>query len=325
VPKSSSSSAGPEAEAGARGETEPLVRETEAARRAAHRFIAPGVLAVEGPDREAFLQGQLTQDVRGLAPGAARLAAGLTPKGKVLFFATLLAEPERLLLVLPLGAVPAVVAHLSRYAAFQKTTVRDASEGRLLAELYGADTASVPLPHGGARLPPWGELAGAILAPDSARETLEAALAAVGSVPLSEATAEALRIEAGRPRLGFDATDAHLPDEVGLEAAISRTKGCYVGQEIVARRKTYGKPTRRLVGFRFEDGLLEPGTSLASPDRLDRELSRVTSAAVSARFGPIGLGVASFEAAEGATLVSAAEPARRALVTGLPFQPSAFE
>jgi len=79
-----------------------------------------------------------------------------------------------------------------------------------------------------------------------------------------------------------------------------------------------------LVGFRFEDGLLPPGTPLASPDRLDRELSRVTSAAVSARLGPIGLGVASFEAADGATLVSPAEPARRAIVTGLPFPPSAF-
>ena len=315
MPKSSPADAG----AGA----ERLAREDEAARRAAHRLIAPGVVAVEGPDREAFLQGQLTQDVRGLAPGAARLAAGLTPKGKVLFFATLVAEPERLILVLPLTAVPTVVAHLSRYAAFQKTTVRDASEGRLLAELYGAAAASVPTPDGGTRLPPWGEIAGGILAPDAAREALEAALAAAGSVPVSEATAEALRIEAGRPRLGADATDAHLPDEVGLEAAISRTKGCYVGQEVVARRKTYGKPTRRLVGFRFEDGLLPPGTPLASPDRLDRELSRVTSAAVSARLGPIGLGVASFEAADGATLVSPAEPARRAIVTGLPFPPSA--
>ena len=317
MPKSSSSSPGPQRGTGAPPET--LVREDEAARRAAHRLVAPGVVAVEGPDREAFLQGQLTQDVRGLAPGTSRLAAGLTPKGKVLFFATLLAEPERLQLVLSLPAVSSVVAHLSRYAAFQKATVRDESSGYVLAELYGAHAGSVPVPEGGTRLPPWGELAGAILAPDSARGTLEAALAAAGAVPISEATAEALRIEAGRPRLGADATDAHLPDEVGLEAAISRTKGCYVGQEIVARRKTYGKPTRRLVGFRFEDGLLAAGTPLAGPDRLDRELSRVTSAAMSARFGPIGLGVASFEAADGATLVCPAEPDRRAVVTGLPF------
>jgi len=259
--------------------------------------------------------------VRGLAPAQARLAAGLTPKGKVLFFGTLLAEPDRLLLVVPLTSVTAVVAHLSRYAVFQKTTVRDASEGRLLAELYGASAASSPTSEGsiGISLPGWGELAGAILATESERGTLEKALAAAGSVPISDATAEALRIEAGRPRLGADATDAHLPDEVGLEEAISRTKGCYVGQEIVARRKTYGKPTRRLVGFRFESGPLSPGTALAAPDRLDRELSRVTSDAMSARFGPIGLGVASFDAADGATLVSVADPERRAVVTALPF------
>jgi folate-binding protein YgfZ len=232
----------------------------------------------------------------------------------VLYFGRLLAAGDRLLLLLPPDAVPGVQAHLAKYAAFQKVAVRDASAEWTLAELYGA--ASAAPPAGGWRLPAWGELGGEILAPAAARPELEAALAAAGSGPIGDAAAEALRIEAGRPRLGADATDANLPDEVGLEDAISRTKGCYVGQEVVARRKTYGKPTRRLVGLRFEEGPIAPGTELSAEDRPDRPLGRVTSAAISPRLGPIGLGIASVEAGSGARLAS---PAGHARVTTLPF------
>jgi folate-binding protein YgfZ len=280
-----------------------------------HRLSAAGVVAIEGPDRESFLQGQLTQDVRGLAPGASRLAAGLTSKGKVLYFGRLLAEPERFLILLPRDAVEAVRTHLAKYAAFQKVTVRDASEGRLLAALYGPGSAAITAPPGDTRLPAWGELAGEILGSEAGRGALEAALAAAGSIPISDDVAEALRIEAGRPRLGFDATEANLPDEVGLEDALSRTKGCYVGQEIVARRKTYGKPTRRLAGLRFEGAPMPTGTALALPERPDRELARVTSVATSERFGPIGLGIVSYEAADGARLAAAEDSARLAAAT----------
>lgn len=274
-------------------------------------------MAVEGPDREAFLQGQLTQDVRGLSPGESRLAAGLTPKGKVLYFGRLLGAGERILLLLPRDAVPGVLAHLSKYAAFQKVGVRDASGDFVLADLYGPAAAALPLPADSWRLPAWGELAGGILAPVAARPELEEVLTAAGSAPVPDEIAEALRIEAGRPRLGADATEANLPDEVGLEDAISRTKGCYVGQEIVARRKTYGKPTRRLVGLRFEGGLLAAGTELAAASRPDRPVASVTSAAVSARLGPIGLGIASYDAPDGARLSSPSGGS--AVVEPLPF------
>ena len=264
--------------------------------------------------------------MRGLSPGGARLAAGLTPKGKVLYFGWLLGSADRFLLVLPRNAAAFVLTHLARYAAFQKVTVRDVSEDYVLASLYSP--ADAALPEGALRLPGWGELAGRILAPARERRALEAALVAAGSVALAEEEAEARRVEAGRPRLGADATEANLPDEVGLEEAISRNKGCYVGQEVVARRKTYGKPTRRLVGLRFEGTPLPPGTPLADPARPDRELGRVTSAALSRRLGPIGLGIASYEAPDGARLVAAADgaasagaeaPSCGAVVTPLPF------
>lgn len=254
--------------------------------------------------------------MRGLAPGESRLAAGLTPKGKVFYFGRLVAEPDRFLLVLPRDSVAAVQAHLARYASFQRVSVRDVSDAFLLADLY--TPAEVAAPAGAVRLTGWGELSGEILAPAAEGPALEAALVAAGSTPIPDEQAEALRIEAGRPRLGADATDANLPDEVGLEEAISRTKGCYVGQEIVARRKTYGKPTRRLVGVRFERDLLPPGTELAAAERPDRVLGRVTSAAVSPRLGPIGLGIFLHEAPDGARLI-AADGTGSATLVPLPF------
>src|SRR5439155_13768281 len=128
-----------------------------------------------------------------------------------------------------------VVAHLSKYAVFQKVTVRDASSRYVRLGLYGPRASGFPLPSGAARLPADGELASEVLASATARDGLERDLAEAQSVEVSVALAEALRIEAGRPRLCQDADGSNLADEVGLQAAISTTKGCYVGQEIVAR------------------------------------------------------------------------------------------
>jgi tRNA-modifying protein YgfZ len=169
------------------------------------------------------------------------------------------------------------------------------------------------------RLPPEAEFAGEILAPAAAFPDLEARLEQACSVPISPPTAEVLRIEAGRPKLGRDANESHLPDEMRLEAAISTTKGCYVGQEVVARLRTYGRVNRRLVGFRFPEEPLEAGTVFPNPEKPGHELARVTSAAVSPRFGPIGLGVAFRDVSEGDTLRFSDAPTRVAVVSPLPF------
>jgi folate-binding protein YgfZ len=284
----------------------------------AHRF-PPGVIAVEGPDRAAFLQGQVTQDVGGLSPGEARPAAGLTAKGKLLYFGRLVGEAERLLLLLPRESIPAAVAHLARYAAFQKASVRDATEEYARAALYGPRAGEVIPPGDTVRFPGEGEVAIEILAPAAAGPALERALLESGSVPVSPETAEILRIEAGRPRLGVDAGESNIPDEVRLAAAISTTKGCYVGQEIVARMRTYGRLQRRLVGFRFPGEPVPAGTVFFNPAKEGHELARVTSVAVSPRFGPIGLGLAFREVAEGATLTVLDAPDRVAMVSALPF------
>jgi folate-binding protein YgfZ len=277
------------------------------------------VVAVEGPDRLDFLQGQVTQDVSGLAPGESRPAAGLTPKGKLLYFGRLVGEAERVLLLLPEDAVPAVLAHLTKYAAFQKVAVRDATSEYARVALYGPAAAGIAVPEGGLRLPPKGELAAEILAPVAARAAILARLAEAGSLAVSEETAEVLRVEAGRPRLFRDADESNLPDEVGLQEAISATKGCYVGQEVVARTRTYGRLNRRLVGFRFPEGAAAAGAVFPDADKPRLELARVTSSVVSPRFGPIGLGFAFRDVAEGSTLSRSEGAGRTAIVCGLPF------
>ena len=105
-----------------------------------------------------------------------------------------------------------------------------------------------------------------------------------------------MRIESGRPRLGYEIAGGVIPQEAGLnERAVSFSKGCYVGQETVARLHYKGKPNRHLRGLRLS-GQVEPGTPL----RLgDREVGRVGSAVVSPRFGPIGLALVRREAGVG--------------------------
>ena len=282
----------------------------------AHRERS-GAIAVSGTDRSAFLQGQLTQDVRGLEPGASRLTAGLTPKGKLLYFGSLVAEADRFLLLLPLDAVAAAVAHLSRYAVFQKATVRDVSADYARFAVYGPGAAGLRLPDGARTLPGAWDIAGEILAPRTLRADALAALASAGSVEMPPETALVLRIEAGRPRVGIDTDASTLPDEVGLEAAISTTKGCYVGQEIVARLRTYGRVSRRLVGFRFAGEPLPPGTAFPDPRKPGHDLGRVTSSALSPRFGGIGLGFAARDVEEGRRFEAAGGGA--AVVVKLPF------
>ncbi len=285
----------------------------------AHRRRAAGVLAVSGPDRVAFLQGQLTQDVRGIPAGHSLPVAGLSPKGKLLYFGRVVAMADRLLLLVPASRLEAVLAHLRKYAVFQKVTVADASHEIAYLGLYGPGAARIAAPEGGLLLPPEGEFAAAILAPSGSRSEVDRGLQEAGSVAVSPEAAEILRVEAGRPRFGTDADESSFPDELPLKEAISTTKGCYVGQEVVARIRTYGRIQRRLVGFRFPRSAVEPGAVFLDPDRPALELGRVTSAVLSPRFGPIGLGYAFREVREGGTLVSPERPDLLAVVAALPF------
>ncbi len=151
-------------------------------------------------------------------------------------------------------------------------------------------------------------------ADDTAR--VHAALVQAGAVEVSEADAEVLRVESGRPRYGVDLDASVIPQEAGLnERAVSFTKGCYVGQETVARLFYKGRPNRHLRGLRLS-GPAGPGRAL----RLgEREVGTLTSSVVSPTLGPIGLALVRREAEPGAELELAGSGGVTATVVALPF------
>lgn len=307
----------------------------EATKNLGHRFRPTGTIDVVGDEHVSFLQGQLTQDMRSLAIGESRAAAGLTPKGKLLFAGFVLRLDDRIRLVVPESLRPIVFDHLRKYAVFTKVAIEDRSGDFARIGLYGPEGAQISLPDGFDRLAGENDFSASFLFPSGRRNEVEGLLNAAGSKEVSEAAGEILRVEAGRPRFGVDMDSSNLPDEVGLSDAISTSKGCYVGQEVVARLRTYGRVNRRLVGFRFPEGAVAAGTTLRRTEEAEEadasrtEAGRVTSSVDSPVFGPIGLGFAFRDVEVGATLfpvytggclVPPPPPEERAIVTALPFE-----
>jgi tRNA-modifying protein YgfZ len=150
----------------------------------------------------------------------------------------------------------------------------------------------------------------------SATEAVRSALQAAGAVRVGEATAEIVRVEHGRPRYGIDLDEGTIPQEAGLnERAVSFTKGCYVGQETVARLYYKGKPNRHLRGLR----LSEPAEPSAELRLGARSVGRLGSSVLSPALGPIGLALVRREAEPGAS-IAVGEHGAVAVVSELPFQ-----
>ena len=251
-----------------------------------------GRLILTGSDVADFLQGQVSNDVEALAPGTGTYATLLTAKGKIRCDMRILRGEDWFLLDSEPQALP-VLEHMVRVYSIGRD-VKTTRDERALWSVIGPGAAGAldnPPPaaeHSHAQ----GEL-GLYVATDLGIDVL-------GERPaLPEAsaeTAEILRIESGRPRLGFELGDDVIPQEAGInERAISFTKGCYVGQETVARLYYKGKPNRHLRGLR----LSEPVERGAVIHGADRELGRVSSACVSPTFGPIALALVRREAAPG--------------------------
>ena len=146
-------------------------------------------------------------------------------------------------------------------------------------------------------------------------DALRTALEEAGAVPVADAAVECLRVERGRPRYGIDLDESVIPQEAGLnERAVSFTKGCYVGQETVARLYYRGKPNRQLRGLQLS-AAVDSGEELVFDGRV---VGRVASVAQSPRFGPIGLALVRREAPPGSTV--AVGDSVTAEVTELPFR-----
>jgi folate-binding protein YgfZ len=287
-------------------------------------------LEVRGPDAAEFLQGQVTNDVLGLEVGQGCYAAMLNPKGRVLADMRIVsAEPGRFLIDTESTALEAVLRDLRMYKIGRQVEVADIPE-RSVVSLIGQRSEDVAGSGLGARLPldehSLQPLAGGAFAvrtnlgvdviadSDQVAEVRERLLSA-GAQPASLDAAEIVRIESGRPRHGIDMTEDNLPAEAGIvERSVSFTKGCYVGQEPVARMHYKGHPNRHLRGLR----LSEPADRGASLFASDREVGRVTSAALSPALGHIALALVRREVMPGDE-VSVGPEGPGATVVELPF------
>ncbi len=288
-----------------------------------------GVIAVNGPDGADYLQGQLTNDVEALAVGEGQYAALLDRKGHMQADMRVLRPAEEEILVeVEMETTPQVLKHLSMYSIGRDVAVVDLSAERTVLSLIGPRSAelagSPPLPEdacetvgvAGVECLAAGTRDGIdLVVPAAERERVAGALRDAGAAPVSAAAVELLRIEAGVPRFGAEMGPATMPAEAGIvERAVSFTKGCYIGQETVARLHYKGKPNRHLRGLR-----LSAAAAPGAPLRLgEKEVGRLGGSAVSPAFGPIGLAILRREAEPGVEL-SVGEDGVTAQVVDLPF------
>jgi folate-binding protein YgfZ len=289
-----------------------------------------GKLALTGGQAAEMLNGQVSNDVEALTPGTGCYAALLTNKGKMLGDLRVLNTGDELLLLTERASLQALFDQLRRGAIGWDAELHKRTLQQGLLSVIGPSAREIA---GAAGLPAAehanrpGEVGGApvvLVATDLGVDVLCAAedtaavrdaLLAAGGVAVDEPAAEVVRVESGRPRYGIDLDDATIPQEAGLnDRAVSFTKGCYVGQETVARLHWRGKPNRHLRGLRLS-APAEPGTPL----RLgEREVGRVASVAVSPAHGPIALALVRREASPGDTL-AVGDGAVSAQVVELPF------
>jgi aminomethyltransferase len=276
-------------------------RERAAMRAGAAFVLIPWrkVFAVEGPDRVRFLHGVLTQDVQGLAPGAWAPATACTRQGKLIAAFDLLACEDAFWLDTDAAAFEPALAALARYVVMDRVTIHNVSSEYVEIGVWGPDAETAvravwgdsPAPYrflrsGDALIRSDGslDLPGFVAwLPWAAAEETGERLLGAGARPCGFEVWEEERIRAGTPRWGADVSADLLPVEAGLDAAVSYTKGCYVGQEVLLRLRNFSEPVRRLVRLSVEcDAVLARGTVLRAGGA---EVGRVTSAIAGCALG----------------------------------------
>jgi folate-binding protein YgfZ len=266
-------------------------------------FTGRPQLELTGEDRATFLHNFTTNDIRGLQPGRGCEAFVLDARGHILGHVLVFSTPHSLVLDTVPGQAEKLASHLNRYIIRERVEVTDRSEAwgelllagagiePLLAEMFEPVPAD-RLDHGQVQLagnslwlrrvalagPGSFLIAGLCEAPDAA----SIALAAEGVISCGAEAFESVRLEAGFPWYGRDITDKNLPQEIGRDRlAISLTKGCYLGQETVARIDALGHVNKMLVSVCFSASSVPPaGAKLRSNGA---NVGDVTSAAYSRR------------------------------------------
>lgn len=271
-------------------------------------------IAVTGTEAGEFLQGQLTNDVEALEPGAGCYAALLDRKGRIRAdMRVLRLDDGSYLLDTEPEAGATVASHLSMYKIGRDADVIAIGDADPLLSLLGPRAEVIvgaPLGaehhhrevaiagHGCRAIAT--DLGADLLVPAAAREQVETALLEAGAEPIEAEAAEIARVESGRPRLGLEIEpDRTMPQEAGInERAVSFTKGCYIGQETVARLHYKGKPNRHLRLLTSAERL----PTGAAVGLEGRELGTVGTAVLSPARGALALAILRREAGPGAAV-----------------------
>jgi folate-binding protein YgfZ len=268
-------------------------------------------IEVRGGDRSTFLHGMCTNDVKQLAAGRGREAFFTNVQGKTIGHALLFAGADALTIDATPGQAAVLIPALDRYIIREDVQLTDRTDelaelliagpeaASLVAQLSGGDIPSERLDHVAAAIAAANVslrrvdfLAGDCFFVSCAAERVadvRAAIEAAGANPIGGAAVDAARIEQGTPLFGRDIAASNLPQEVARDAqAIHLNKGCYLGQETIARIDALGHVNRYLVGVQFEgDVVPKAGTELRAGDKV---VGEVTSAAFSPRLNaPLAL------------------------------------
>lgn len=317
---------------------------------------ARGRLSVTGADRRTYLQGLLSNDIAALVEGAGCYATYLTAQGRMIADMRVFETGHSLLVDLDGTLADSIAARWSQFVFSEDVQIADDSgptaeigvygpaSAHILAEaLTTGDSAGVTeteetlrglalnanrvLDFGGGKVyvlasDDIGVRGFDLVTPISIKTNVLTALQQVGGISVGPTAAEICRVEGGRPLFGVDMNQDTIPLEAGIEdRAISLTKGCYVGQEVIIRvlHRGHGRVARRLVGILLDSGaeVSAPGVKIVSGDR---EIGSITSAVESpALRRPIALGYVHRDFVQPGTVVSV--EGQVATVTQLPFVP----
>lgn len=285
-----------------------------------------GIVRLAGADRATWLQGLVTNDIATLEPGSRSYGAYLTPQGRMITDLWAVPVSDALLLDVPASLAASLATRLDSLIFAEDVQVDDASGSLAVLEVYGPSVhawskAGEPFQFVTDRSMGVKAIA-AYVALEVASE-MEQRLAELGAAKVDLETLDVLRVEAGVPRFGVDMTEDTIPLEAGIEdRAISFTKGCYVGQEVIVRvtQRGGGRVAKKLVGLTLEGTDVPPA---GAPIRAGgREIGRVTSAVTSPSLDRvIALGYVHRDFVNPSTAVQVVDGAQHipAVVTALPF------
>jgi folate-binding protein YgfZ len=301
-----------------------------------------GVLRLRGEDRQDFLQRQTTNDLQALSPHTSILTVLTSPTARILDLMRVVQEPDHLLAISMPGAHTRSFDFLKKRIFFMdRVEIEDLSSRYRQYDLLGPESGQILQRLGIEEVPPLDQIAHSgsssdrliVIGQDGSigigyrlivsaeeAEKLETDMNSLAIKRLDRQNYQILRVESAIPGAGAELSELYNPLEVKLQRTVSQDKGCYTGQEVLARQVTYDKVARQMVSLRL-DAPVEQGWALKADGRT---IGAITSAALSPRFGPIALGVIRQSHLQpGITLqVVGPEETVTATVTELPFEVS---